>query len=496
MENKQDIELFRKWVRSPIAWVESMFGLVPQPLKEGYVVGINTDLQNIRVDWFQPLEKGKHITWQQWVVLLAVERGILGGKRFITVSSGHGIGKSSIMAIVLLWFLMNYKNSQVPCTAPTAQQMYDVLWKEVSLWHSRMPQNFKDQIEVQSSYIRVKANPDAWFARAATARKENPEALAGIHGENVMLLGDEGSAIVDEVFVTGEGALTNKNAFFLIFSNYTRLNGYFHKTQSNEFDEWQVLNFSSEDSPIVERGFIERMKRRGEDSNEYRVRVLGKPPKQDEEIKGFVPLLQKSDLRFTLMNELTKPVILGIDPSGEGRNKSAFVVRDAFRALPVGVYRDMSAPKMAQHALMLMEDFKILPDNVVVDGFGVGMELLNEFAKLRVPIMGTLVGNAADDPTQFVNLKAQMYWRMREWILKGNELVGTMKQWEQILSVRYCSEVSRVKIMGKKAMLEAKLESPDLIEAFALTFSREYVTTLDEYQEKEVPEEWDPHYGI
>ncbi len=461
-----------------------MFGLVPQPLKEGYVVGINTELSSIKASWFEVFEKGKHLTWQQWVVLLAVERGLMGGKRFISVASGHGIGKSSIMALILLWFLTNYENSQIPCTAPTVNQMYDVLWKEISLWHSRMPENFRNNIEVQSSYVRVKSSPMSWFARAATARKENPEALAGVHSDNTMLMADEASAIPEEIFITGEGALTNKNAFFLMFSNYTRLNGYFHRSQINEFDEWQTLQFSSVDSPIVEKGFIERMARRGEDSNEYRVRVLGKPPKADEEIKGYVPLLQKSDLRFTLMDELTKPVVLGIDPSGEGRNKSAFVVRDSFRAVPCGVYRDMKAPAMAQHTLMLMEKYKIAPENVIVDGFGVGMELINEFQKLRLPIMGVLVGNPADDPQRFVNKKAEMYWRLREWILKGAELVGTFQQWEQILGIRYCSELSKVKIMSKKMMQSEGMVSPDLIESAALTFTQEFFSQDENEEDK------------
>lgn len=496
MLNKEELELLRLWVRSPVKWIESMFNLVPQKLKEGYVVGINTNLESIRAEWFQPFEKGKQITWQQWVVLLAVERGLLGGKRFISVGSGRGIGKSSVMALILLWFLSNYENSQISCTAPTADQMYDVLWKEVSLWHQRMPENFKDNIEVQSSYIRIKANPTAWFARAATARKENPETLSGIHGENTMLMADEASAIPDEIFTAAEGALTNKNTFFIMFSNYTRLNGYFHRTQTNEYDEWQTLSFSAEDSPIVDRASVERQKRRGEDSNEYRVMVLGKPPKRDEEIKGFVPLLQKSDLRLTMMDEMVRPILLGIDPSGEGRNKSAFVIRDAFRAKPVGVYRDMSAQKMAQHTVQLMEQFKISPENVMVDGFGVGMELLNEFSKLRIPIQGVLVGNPAEDPVRFINKKAEMYWRMREWILKGAELVGTLKQWEQILSIRYGSEGSKVKIMGKKAMLDAKLESPDMIEGLMLTFLHEYASEIDEFKEKEVEEPFDPYGAL
>jgi phage terminase large subunit len=493
--NNSEIALLKEWILSPTKFVESMFGLVPQPLKEGFAIGVNTDLRSVSGKWFKPFEKGKHITWQQWVIFLAIERAIKGyGSRQISVASGHGIGKSSSMAMILLWFLVCYPNAQIPCTAPTAQQMFDVLWKEVSIWHSKLPQNFRDKISVESSYIRMLESPKSWFARAATARKEAPEALAGIHSDNVFLMADEASGVPDEVFITGEGAMTGGNAFVLLISNYTRLSGYFHETQENE-GEWQRLVFSSEDSPIVDRKFVEKMRARGEDSNEFRVRVKGLPPNQDADIKGYVPLLSMNDLRLTTMNSIGKPVILGIDPSGEGRNKSAFVVRDRFRAIPMGIFKDMRSKEIAAYTIELMEKFKILPENVMVDGFGVGMETINEFSLIGIPIMGILVGNPATDSEQFDNMKAQMYWRMREWLIKGGELSGTAKQWEQVLWIRYANSGGRVKIMGKKAMLDAGFDSPDLAEALMLTFFKEHY--FDKDTEEKVDEEYfDPYGGL
>jgi hypothetical protein len=347
------IDKVREWIKSPVAWVRDVYGLVPQPLKDGFVVGENTKLKDIDWRWFKEFERGKHLTWQQWTIFLAVERALRGGKRFISIASGHGIGKSSTMAMLLLWFLMCYEDSQVPCTAPTAQQMYDVLWKEVSKWHQKMPEEIRDLFEVEANYVRVKLKPKTWFARAATARKESPEALAGIHSDNVFLLVDEASAVCEEVFTVGEGALTNKNALVLLISNYTRLTGYFHESQKDLYNEWEGLSFSSEDSPIVEPEYVNKMARRGIESNEYRVRVKGLPPNASEEINGYVPLLRKSDLRYTMMDKLTQPVILGIDPSGEGRDSTSFMVRDKFRAIPCGIYKNMKPLEIMQRAVEL-----------------------------------------------------------------------------------------------------------------------------------------------
>lgn len=491
-----EIELLRSWIKSPTKWVNSMFALEPQPLKEGYVVGINTQLKDIKAHWFKPFEKGKHITWQQWVILLAVERAVNGtGPKFISVSAGRGIGKSSIMAVILLWFLMNHKDAQIPCTAPSAQHMYDVLWKEVAKWHSKLPKNFRDKIEVESSYIRVKESPLTWYARAATARKERPEALSGVHSDNVMLMGDEASAIADEVFDVGVGSLTNKNALMLLISNYTRTSGYFHNSQENSHGEFEVLCFSAIDSPVVDPESVERQRRNGEDSTEYRVNVLGLSPKSGVEIKGYIPLLKKEDLRFTGMNELVQPIVMGVDPSGQGRNKTAIVLRDPFRAVKVGLWLDLKPKQIAERVCDIAELYKILPENIILDSFGVGANVIQEFMVMKKFVQGVLVGDPATESRRFVNIKAEMGWRLRDWIIQGGELVGSYDDWKELLGISYYSETSKIKIMGKKAMAEVGLLSPDLYDALALTFLREsyeFEVKKDEEEEKD----WDPYGAL
>jgi hypothetical protein len=71
-----------------------------------------------------------------------------------------------------------FEDCKIPCTAPTQTQMHDVLWAELSLWHRKLPDAIQNLFEWTTSYFRVKAKSESWFARARTARKEQPEALA------------------------------------------------------------------------------------------------------------------------------------------------------------------------------------------------------------------------------------------------------------------------------------------------------------------------------
>ena len=149
------------------------------------------------------------ITWQQAEVVYAVQQAVNGqGLRKISIASGHGIGKSTILAMLILWFLFCYMESKVPCTAPTQSQMYDVLWAEIQKWILRMPEGIKELYEFSTDYVRIKQRPETWFARARTGRKENPEALAGLHAPFMLLIVDEASGVPDPIFHSAKSALT------------------------------------------------------------------------------------------------------------------------------------------------------------------------------------------------------------------------------------------------------------------------------------------------
>src|SRR6266481_7271936 len=108
----EDKKLYKAFQQSPILFIEKTWGLVPQRDNSKFV-------------------KGKHITWQQHDILLAVEAAIQGkALKRISIASGHGIGKTTALAWLILWYLFCFKDAQVPCTAPTSDQIHDVLWKE------------------------------------------------------------------------------------------------------------------------------------------------------------------------------------------------------------------------------------------------------------------------------------------------------------------------------------------------------------------------------
>lgn len=489
----KDVELYKLWQKSPMAFIQAMWNLNAQPpkpehketvenlVKEGKLNEIKAehfgDFINGEWQWHE-FTKGKHITWQQWVIVLSVERSLRGeAPRRISVASGHGIGKDFIISLLVLWYLFCFKDAQIPCTAPTADQMYDILWKEINKWLNHMPKPVQELYEWSTSYVRIKESPNTWFARARTARKESPEALAGMHGEFVFGISDEASGVDDAIYNTAEGIFTNENFLFMMISNPTRLLGYFYESHHKDKANWQTFNFSGEESPVVDKSYVDRIKEKhGEESDEYNIRVRGAFPREDAiDDKGFVPLFQSSDFHWTDNDEFVGQRRMGVDPSGEGEDETVWVVRDNFKAKIVAKEKISTPKTIAQKTLTLMDYYNVPDENVMVDSFGVGADVAKEIA-LAMSIMGKRcevgtinVGEHSDDHV-YLNKRAESFYRTMQWCRQGGELFQNVG-FDELKVIKYKRNLQgKIQIMSKEEMRKSGIPSPNCADALMLTF--------------------------
>ena len=497
------------WAQSPLLFIKDMWNLIPQPPLEEYSSALRlcieqNELKSIKAYWFAPFERGLHITWQQYLILVAIEQALNDkAPRRISISSGHGIGKSSITSMILIWYLFTHHLAQIACTAPTSRQLFDVLWKEVGIWISRLPSFWQTKFEWQSTYIRITENPAAWFASAKTAKKDSTEALAGVHGQHVAILCDEASGVPTEVFNTMEGSLTERDVLVLLISNPTRNAGYFYDSHHKMSHRFQTLQFSSLDSPLPKddyaKGIIEQ---HGVNSDEYRIRVLGEFPKEDAvDDLGYAPLIPRESIRQISASptnqDFVGTVVMGVDPAGEGNDETRWVIRDDFKARCVATEKVSNAKGIAAKTRTLMQIFKVKEENVWVDSFGVGAEAAMEIAKGGVDINALNVGDACKDEADrnlYINRRAQNYFRMRKWLISGAELVYD-KQWEaESIAIKYRrNEKGKIQIMSKKDMRREGYPSPNLMDALMLTFSEElYNQQIITYLKGDRNNAWSP----
>ena len=86
----------------------------------------------------------------------------------VTIRSGQGVGKTALEAAVLLWFMSCFPFPRVVATAPTRQQLHDVLWSEAAKWQSKSPL-LSQMFKWTKTYIYMSGMEKRWFAAARTA---------------------------------------------------------------------------------------------------------------------------------------------------------------------------------------------------------------------------------------------------------------------------------------------------------------------------------------
>lgn len=486
-----------KW--SVLIFARNMFNLYPQPVKAEYCAQFDLGLAlqgkdwdkfcaTVKPYWFENYVENKHLTWQQSLVLYGIDKALRKEiSSRISIVSGHGIGKSALLSIVILWFLFVHNDAQVACTAPSADQMYDVLWKEIKKWIDRLPPAIAALYTWESSHIRIKQSPQTWFARAKTSSKENTEALAGIHADWVLLAADEASGIEEPIFETMEGALTSGNTLVFLISNGTRSIGYFRDTHAKDASRWQTYSFSSLESPRVDQKYVENITAKyGTDSTQYAIRVLGQFP--DEGImddRGYVQLFNDADLHIIPYNHDWHPVgrIQGaLDASGEGQDKTEWAVRDRTTAAIVAEEDTSTPSSMALKSVTIVEKFRIDPIDFTIDAFGKGHPVAQEIAlataKEQRPWRVTPINTGdpcpqARDAELYVNMRAMLYHKMMLWCRAGGELMDSPRLREELLSIRFRrTQNGRIQIMDKVSMKKLGFPSPDKADAISMTFLR------------------------
>ena len=513
LEQHEPMDVITQCQDSPFYFTNCMFGLVPQPLKPEYQTQFDIGLLLKGKDWsdfcakikpymFEPYEEDKHITWQQSLVFYGIEKALRGEiPNRISIVSGHGIGKSCMVSIVILWFLFSYPDSQVPCTAPTASGLYDVLWKEISKWIAKMPKEYGELYIWEAGHIRMRNNPQVWFARAKTSSKENTEALAGVHADWVLVAVDEASGVEEPIFETMEGALTSGNILVFLIGNGTRSLGYFYDTHHKDAERWQTYSFDSEESPRVNTKYIEDIiSKYGSDSLQYAIRVKGKFPNEGiMDDSGYVQLFNEKDIHLIPQNPDWKPVgsVKGsLDASGEGQDASAWAVRDRAICAVVAQEKVSNPASMAIKSLTVIEKYQIDPSNFVVDNFGeganVGMEMALLTLKHKNPIRITPVniGDKCEDENDndmYINIRAMIYHKFMLWCRAGGEIMETPKIKQQLLSIRFKRTGSgKIQIMDKVAMKKLGYASPDEADAMSMTFlKRDKMYSDNQYQRQD-----------
>lgn len=439
--------------------------------------------------------------------------GLLSHGR-VSVSACHGPGKGATAAWVVLWCLVCWQHPKIPCTAPTQHQLYDLLWSEIAKWHAKMPRDLAALYHVGRERVERKKHAKTWFAMARTARKEAPQTLAGVHADVVLIVCDEASAVPDTSFEVLEGAMTGPRAFWLIIGNPTTSEGYFAATHGADptqkpDDRWlriRVMAEAAHDgsplppgvylSPRVSRAYVDDMRAKyGDESNVYRVRVLGLFPLQDDDVTvpwtwAAAALTREIPENWTPKHEITA----ALDVARFGSDDCGLAVKCGRVALYLDAWHGhdtVATCARVEQACERLALLELCPRYLFVDGVGVGagcVDLLQVSPVLRrlgVGVLDVQAGAESPDPECY-RLRDALWWRARKDFdpkrgLREGECPVLPDTLDEELRQRLVAELSQpkytitpgsnlVKIESKDDLKKRGKPSPDLADAWIMTY--------------------------
>lgn len=458
---------------------------------------------------------GLNPTTQQAALLTAIQED--GAK--VSVRAGHGVGKSAAVGASVWWMLECFDYPKIPCTAPTASQLRDVLWSELGKWARRsdeisrahgLPEEIwlSSLFNVNQDRIADKGAPDQWFAVARTARKENPDALQGFHASGIrisddgvsieeinedgqiMFVVEEASGVDDAIFEVAEGALSSHGARLLMVGNPTKNTGYFARSHRQDRADFKTLHFSCSDSPLVDAGYRDRLVRKfGEGSNVVRVRADGEFPKQDDDT-----LIALEDVEAAIVGDSLPSGgerRMGVDVARFGDDRTVFVLR-------VGNVVEQCIIKAKQDTMVTAGEAKVYAemwnvDTIYVDECGLGAGVVDRLREQKQPVVGVNVAKSAPDNVRSrtdesgrkiisdappFKLRDHLWQEAARWVREDGPTFAKIDRdmaedlAGELSSPKYRLNSSGQLVVESKDELKRRgLRSPDIADALCLTFA-------------------------
>lgn len=397
----------------------------------------------------------------------------------IAVSSGHGIGKSTLQAWLVDWIMSTRPRCRGTVTANTNTQLDTKTWAAIQTWTKLCLTAHWFEINTARMY-RV-GQRESWFCNPQSCAAENSEAFAGQHAADStsFYVIDEGSAVPDVIYDVAEGGLTDGEAMIFVFGNCTRSSGRFHQVCFGGMrDRWQPIVVDSRTSRFTNKTQIaEWIQDYGEDSDFVRVRVRGLPPAASD-----LQFIDTATVAAAQRREVTalsdEPLVAGLDVARGGGDDCVFRFRrgpDARSILPIRIPGEQARDSMrlvtvAADILHKSYDGRKVA-MLFVDATGIGGPIADRLRQMgHRNVLDVQFGGQAPDP-RMANMRAFIWAKLRDWLRLG--AIPTDPRLEQDLTGPGYGhdKADRLVLESKEHMKGRGVASPDDGDALALTFA-------------------------
>ena len=405
--------------------------------------------------------------------------------RRVSVVGCNGSGKDWAVARLVLWWIETREQAKAIVTGPTQRQVDEVLWREMRLAYALAGRALSGEMHRARYEVG-----DQRFALGFST--DHPYNLQGFHSPNLMVAVTEAHAVGQEHM----DALKRLNPNLLLLTgNALVVTGEFYESHHARRHLYAAMRISAFDTPnfteagaaapmpgmLTREDVEERKAEWGESNDYYRASVLAEFA--SELRNSLVSRAEVADAAARWADPASDddplgPWLLGVDVARYGDDKTALCLRRGQRVELIEAVR--GADTMEVVAMVVDRVRRYGVRMVFVDGVGVGGGVVDRLRELGMPVTDVQAGSRARNHERFANLRAELFWGLRERFREGRIAIPDDAELAaQLLSLTYRrTESDRVQIERKDELRKRGLPSPDKADALALAFMPEPTTTI------------------
>ena len=343
--------------------------------------------------------------------------------------------------------------------APLLKQAKDVAWQYLKDGALGIEGATINESELRVDY------PNGGRVRIYGA--DNPDALRGLYLDGVVL--DEHADMRPEVWESViRPALADRQGWAVFIGTPKGRNLFYEiyrQAQANP-DEWFSLMLKASESGLLLDEELAAARQMMDESTYLREFECSF---DEPDVAQFIATRDCLDAVAREEAFDGPPLVMGVDVARFGDDRSSIVIR---RGDTVADIRRLRVDTMQLVGHVITEILHWAPQQVFVDGVGVGGGVVDRLRQQGYRVVDVSAGTRAMQADRYANLRAEMWGRMREWLRTRGRIPNDQRLIDDLVSPLYSYDASnRVQLEKKADMKKRGLPSPDSGDALALTFA-------------------------
>lgn len=394
----------------------------------------------------------------------------------IAVASGHGIGKTALISMLLSWGLTTCEDARATITANTKAQLDTKTVPEVTKWFRRAINSHWFDVAATSIRIKDAKSAKTWRADFTPWSEQNPDAFAGLHnnGKRILLVFDEASGIPPVIWETAEGAMTDEDCeiIWVAFGNPLRKEGRFYDCFGKHKHRWKTFQIDARNVEGTNKAQIAKWREDwGEDSDFFKVRVRGEFPSSSS--SQFIDSdMVAAARKYKAQGFEQLPKVLSVDVARFGDDQTVMGWRQGRKFAILKKFRGLDTVQVAERVIQFYREAQY--SAIVVDGDGLGAGVVDQikhrgFGKNLFEFHGA---EKANDFSKYSNRRTEIWGEMRDWLKHGAEIPDEAEIETDLCGPDYYfNKANQIQLESKDDMKARGLASPDVGDCLAMTFA-------------------------